>query len=136
MQYKTFKIFHLLLTVLIIAFILACLVEQQSTIGQSTTRSPDGEWCLELKLVEHSTLFRSRKTILANVEHATNKYWVMSISVPFDDADSKTISDQDENHPIIWSDDSSTVSYWINKQLDDSIKIETNGGQFKIKHGG
>ena len=133
MQYKKFKIFHLLLAVLIIAFILACLVEQQSVIGQSTTSSPDGKWCLDLKLVEHSTLLRSRKTLLADVEHTTNKDWVMSTSVPLDDAESKTISNQDENHPIIWSDDSSTVSYWVNKQLEDSIKIETNGGQFKFQ---
>ena len=133
MPIRKFKIFHLLLAVLIIAFILACLVEQQSVIGQSTTSSPDGKWCLDLKLVEHSTLLKSRKTLLAAVKHTTNKDWVMSTSVPLDEADSKTISNQDENHPIIWTNDSSTVSYWINKQLEDSIKIETNSGQFKFQ---
>ena len=130
---RKFKIFHLLLAVLIIAFMLPCLVEQQSVIGQSTTCSPDGKWCLDLKLVEHSTLLKSRKTLLAGVKHTANKDWVMSTSVPLDEADSKTISNQDENHPIIWTNDSTTVNYWINKQLEDSIKIETNSGQFKLQ---
>ena len=133
MQYKKITILSLLLAVSIVAFILASLVERQAVIGQSKTYSPDGNWCLDLKLVEHSTLFRSRKILWAAIEHTTNKDWVMSTSTPLDDADGKTISNQDQNHPIIWSDDSSTVTYWINNQLEDSIKIETNGGQFKFQ---
>jgi hypothetical protein len=133
MRYKKFTILSLLLAVLIIALILASLVERQAVIGQSTTRSPDGNWCLDLKLVEHSTLFRSRKILHADIEHRTNEDWRMSTSTPLDDADRTTISNQDQNYPITWSDDSATVTYWINKQLEDSMKIETSGGQFEFQ---
>ena len=133
MRYKKFTILFLLVAVSIFGFYLASLVERQAVIGQSTTRSPDGNWCLDLKLVEHSTLFRSRKILHADIAHSTNKDWDVSTAIPLDAADPKTISNLDQNHPIVWSDDSSMVSYWINRQLEDSIKIETNGGQFKFQ---
>ena len=97
--------------------------------GQSSTLSPDGNWCLKLRLVEYSTLFSNRKFLEANIEHSTNKHWDVETSIPVNDADAKTIGNQHPDHPIVWSDDSTTVNYWINNQLEDSIKIEANDEQ-------
>lgn len=133
MRYRKFKIVHLLLTILLVAFFLASFIEQKLIVGQSTTRSPDGKWCLDLKLVEYSTLFTSRKVLDAVVDHVINDDWDVSTSVPLDDADAETISNLNQDFPIVWSDDSSTVSYWINKRLEDSIMIEANDGEFKFQ---
>lgn len=132
-QFKKFKIVHLLLAVLVIAIILAGLVEQQEVIGQSKTRSPDGNWSLNLKLTEYSTLLSSRRTLDAVIEHSTNEDWTVSTSVPFDDADARTIGNEDQNYPIVWSEDSSTVNYWINEDLEDCISVEANSERFKFK---
>lgn len=133
MKRSKFKITHLLLAILIAAFLLACFVEQHSVVGQSSTTSPDGNWCLKLKLVEHTRLFSSRKTFDAGIEHRTNKDWDVSSSIPFNDADPKTVSNLNQDYPIVWSDDSSTVTYWINENLEDSMKIETGDGEFRFQ---
>ena len=130
MQFRKFKLITLLFAISIIALLLAAFVEQQAVIGQSSTSSPDGNWCLNLRLVEHSTLFSSRKILDADMKHNTNKHWDVKTSIPLNDADAKTISNKHPDHPIVWSDDSTAVNYWINDQLEDSIKIEVND----VKH--
>ncbi len=129
-QFKKFTILHLLLVALVVALILASVVEQQKVTGQSKTRSPDGNWSLELKLIEHWTLFSSRQTLKADLVHATNSDWTMLTSVPISDADAKMIGDEDPNHPVSWSDDSSMVTYWISKQLEDAIKVQASSEKF------
>ena len=129
MKFKQFRLITLLLAISIIALLLAVFVERQTVIGQSSTHSPDGNWCLNLRLVEHSTLFSSRKILDADIEHRTNEHWNVTTSVPFNDADAKTISNQHSDYPIVWSDDSSTVNYWINEHLEDSMEIEANDEQ-------
>lgn len=130
LSYKQFTIFHLLLAVSIAALILASLVEQQSLIGRSKTVSPDGNWSLQMKLIEHSTLFSRRKTLSTTIEHATIDEWGLSQTYPLDEASGTTISNLDPHRPIIWSEDSSTVTYWINKEIEDSIKVATDGTTF------
>lgn len=132
MRYRKFTIPGLLLAGLAAVLIVASFVERQVVIGQSTTCSPDGNWCLDLKLVEHSALFRSRKMLHAKFQHRKEQLWRVLMISPQDDADGKTIGNQDQNHPVTWSDDSSTVTYWINKQRRDSMKTETNGGQVEF----
>lgn len=104
-----------------------------SEIYQSSTRSPDGSWCLDLKLVQHSTLFHSRKVLDSRIKHITNPDWNVGASIPLNDADAKTISNEHPEHPIVWSKDTCKVSYWINEQMEDSIEIETEGGQFRYQ---
>lgn len=133
MRIPKFKTFHLFLAVLLIALLLACINEQKSVVGHSSTESPDGTWRLDLRLTEFSTLFRSRKTLDASVLHKTNKEWDVSTSIPFDDADAETISNQIPECPIVWSDDSKTVHYWINRELEDWIKIEATDLQHKFQ---
>lgn len=133
MRFKKFTILHLILAVLVVALALASFVEQRAVIGESATRSPNGDWCLKLQLLEYSTLFTSRKVLDADVEHSSNPDWTVKTSIPLADADAKTISDQHADHPIVWSEDSSTVSYWINEQREDWIKIEASEEQFKYQ---
>ena len=128
-----FKIAHLLLAILLVGLILASFVEQQNVIGESSTLSPDGNWCLKLKLIEYSTLFSSYKRLDAKIEHSTNEKWNVSTSIPFDAADAETIGNQDHDYPVVWSEDSTTVNYWINKELADSISIEVSDGEFKFQ---
>ena len=124
---------YLLFAILVIAIVLASAIEQRSVIGQSTTVSPDETWSFELVLVEYSTLFQSRKILNADMVHFKNKNWNVSTSIPLNHADAKTISNRHPDHPILWSDDSSTVSYWINEQLKDSITISANQLQREFK---
>ena len=78
-------------------------------------------------------MFTSRKMLEAGVKHSTIEKWDTTSSIPFNDADARTISDLEKGHPIVWSDDSSTVSYWINKQRKDSMTVELTDRQFKFK---
>lgn len=126
---RKFKVVCLLLVVCLVALCLEAFVQQTKVIGRSSTLSPDGNWCLDLRLVEDSTLFASRRTLNANIKHSENSDWDVLTSIPFDDADAKTISNQNPDHPIVWSDDSASVTYWINDQLEDLIKIEANDEQ-------
>lgn len=133
MKYLKFTSLHLLLLVLFIAIAIACVVEQKSVTGQSSTRSPDGNWCLNLRLTEYSNLFRSRKVLDASLEHSTREDWNVGTSFPLNEADAETISNKRPSHPIVWSEDSSTVTYWINEQQDDWIKIEANDDLHKFQ---
>ena len=135
MRYRKFKILHLLLAVAIVALILAIVVEQHSVIGRSSTRSPNGQWCLNLRLIEKATLFTSRKVLDADVEHSTNEAWNVKTSIPLDHADAKTISNQHPDYPIVWSDDSTTVNYWINEQQEDFIRIEADDTEHTFQRG-
>lgn len=132
-KFLKFKLAHVLLFVLAVALVLACFVEKEAIIGQSSTSSPDGNWILNLKLTEFSTLVSSRKRFDTNLKHSTNSDWDVSTSVPFNDADAIIISNQNPSHPVVWSDDSSTVSFWINHNVDDWIKIEAESRQFKFQ---
>ena len=133
MKARRFKIRHLLVVVLIVAFVLASVVEQGVVIARSSTRSPDGNWSLKLELVEHSTVFSSRKMLHASVNHSTNSEWHVSTSIPFDDANAAFISDQDRHHPVSWSEDSSSETYWIHDELQDCMTIKASSEQFVFK---
>ncbi|MEM6471244.1 MAG: hypothetical protein AAF802_16910 [Planctomycetota bacterium] len=125
-RFRKFRLVTLLLVVAAAACLLAALVEQSSVVGQSSTSSPDGDWCLNLRLVEHSTLFSSRKVLDADIQHRANEKWNVHTSIPMDDADALMISNQHPDHPILWSADSATVTYWINDQFEDSIRIQVD----------
>lgn len=114
------------LALFMVVLTVAASSERKTVIGQSATPSPDGNWSLQLKLVEYSTLWQSRKVLDADLIHQSNRDWDVRTSIPMPHADAVTISNQHPNHPIIWSDDSSTVSYWIDSQLKDTIQIEAN----------
>ena len=127
------KLSHMFLLVLTAAIALACFVEQKSVVGESTTSSPDKNWRLNLKLVEHSTLIYSRRTLDTHLAHSTKSGWDVKTSIPFDDANAEMIGNKDPDHPVVWSDDSVTVSYWINEGLEDWMKIEANSRQHKFQ---
>lgn len=133
MKIRKFKLFHLLVLVAVIAIALASLVERRSVVGQSSSHSPDGSWCLNLKLTEYSNLFRSRKILDAAIVHSSNSDWDVATSIPLNDADPETISNRNADYPIVWSDDSSKVTYWINGQLEDWIKIEASETEHKFE---
>ena len=126
MKFKRFRLVTLLVAVTVIAIILAAVIEQRSIIGQSSTTSPNGDWSLHLRLTKKSTLFTSHQVLDAEIRHRENANWNVKTSIPRDDADAVTISDQNPDYPIVWSEDSTTVNYWINDQLEDVIRIEVD----------
>ena len=135
MQFRKSKLTHLFLAVLFIALLFAIFVERRSVTGESSTESPDGNWHLNLRLIEFSTVFRNRKILDANLEHSSNKDLYVKTSIPLNYADAKTISNQLSSHPVVWSDDSTTVNYWINKEHEDWLKIEVNESGKRFQRG-
>ena len=81
MKYRKFSLAMAFLAVLIFAVGLAGCVEQRAVAGQSSTRSPDGNWCLHLRLTEYSNIFTSHKILDANLEHSSNSKWNVNTSV-------------------------------------------------------
>ena len=63
-------------------------------VGQYLSKSPGGDWTVQLKLIEHSTLFSSRKTVATIVDHTTDKnsIWALTHRIPLDDAHGQTVS--------------------------------------------
>lgn len=132
-SFRKFRIAHLFLVMALIALIVALFVERKAVTGQSSTLSPDGNWCLNLRLTEYSTLFTNRKILDADIVHSTNTNWNVKTSIPINGADARTISNRNPKLPIAWTEDSTTVNYWINDHLDDFIKIEANDEQHKFQ---
>lgn len=125
MKRKLFLLSFLIAAVLTVLLV-ANSVERRTLIGQSSTSSPDGNWKLHLQLVEYSTLLNKRKVLDADLVHASRRDWDVKTSIPLPNANAETISNQNPDHPVTWSDDSSNVSYWINDQQKDTIRIEAN----------
>ena len=88
-----------------------------------------------MKLIEYVTLFSSRKVLEADVVHATHGDWTVRTSIPLDHADARTISNKHPDYTIVWSDDSSRVSYWINEDVEDFIKIEADAERVTFQRG-
>lgn len=114
------------LALFMVILTVAASIERKSVIGQSATPSPDGNWSLQLKLVEYSTLWHRRKVLDADLIHKSNRDLDVRTSIPMQQADAVTISNQHPDHPIVWTADSSKVSYWIDTQLKDTIQIEAD----------
>jgi hypothetical protein len=124
---RTAYILALLLSaVLLVVLTVAGSVEKKTVTGQSSTASPDGNWSLRLQLVEYSTLLKTRKVLDADLVHKSRRDWDVNTSIELPHADAIAISNQHPDHPVIWSDDSSVVSYWINAEHKDTIRIEAN----------
>ena len=95
-------------------------------IGQSSNISPDGNWNLRLQLIERSTFLSSHRVLNTDLAHHSNREWDVRTSIPLDKADATTISNKNPEYPVVWSDDSSAVTYWVNGELKDTIRIEAN----------
>ena len=125
MKKKIVKSF-LLVTGLALTMALASTIERTEVIGQSSIASPDGNWKLHLHLIEHSTLVSSHRVLDADLAHRFNRDWDVRTSIPVDQADGTMISNKNPEYPVVWSDDSSAVTYWVNSELKDTIRIEAN----------
>lgn len=126
MKRTKYRLALLLSVVLLVVLAVAASFEKKTVTGQSSTASPDGNWSLDLQLVEYSTLLKTRKVLDANLVHKTRRDWDVNTSIVLPHAEAITISNRHPDHPVIWSDDSSVVSYWINEQHKDTIRIEAN----------
>ncbi|QEG21994.1 hypothetical protein [Mariniblastus fucicola] len=126
MRRGKFTILHLLLVVLLTAFALACIVEQQTTVGEFTSRSPDGSWALSLSLVEHSTLFWNRKTVRTAVDHTTDEHsiWATTHTISLNGADGKTVS-----YP-----NAGALSIVYRRTENDTLAISASWGETGAKH--
>ena len=62
----------------------------------------------------------------ADLAHHSNRDWDVRTSIPLEHADATTISNKNPEYPVVWSDDSSAVTYWVNGELKDTIRIEAN----------
>lgn len=113
--------------------VLAVVFERRTVIAKSSTRSPDGQWCLNLELTEFSNLVGSRKVLDTHVEHYANTKWSVKTSIPMKDADARVISNQDPDQPIVWSADSTTVSYSINDKIKEVIEIEADENYHRFR---
>lgn len=116
----------LLLVGLVVVAGLVLSGERKKVVGESSTSSPDGNWALQLRLVEYSTLLNSRRVLDADLVHLSRPDWSVRTSVPVQQSDALTISNEDPDHPVAWSADSSAVSYWIHDQLRDTMRIEAD----------
>lgn len=126
MKRTRYLLSFLILTLAACLLVAAVSVERKTVVGQSSTSSPDGNWTLQLRLVNLSTLLRSRQMLDAELIHKARPDWDVRTSIPWPNANPEMISNRDPHHPVVWSDDSSNVSYWINDQLKDTMRIEAN----------
>ena len=125
MKRKMIKSF-LFVAALAITIALASTIERTEVIGQSSNKSPDGNWNLRLQLTKRSTLLSSHRVLDADLAHHSNRDWDVRTSIPLEHADAATISNKNPDYPVVWSDDSSAVTYWVNSELKDTIRIEAN----------
>jgi hypothetical protein len=121
MRRRKFTIFHLLLAILVIALALASFVEQRTTVGQFKSLSPDGNWALDLKLTEYTTLFSSRKMVTTDLDHTTDEksIWAVTHWISLDDANGKTISFPN----------AAALNIVYRKNDDDSLSILVRWGE-------